>query len=693
MWCMWLLAAGLARPALAQLPYGVELDGLASFSTLSPFTDATTIFSAWQTYDPNGPALQLDSENYPTLGTKAQSSSFLRAYPGWRAGTPENRPVINYRISWEDGGAGGSSIFFINQSLINITSLALPNGHIQYTGTLPFQYDASSGEASLALRVDNTLANTTYAVSNLHIVPQQYINPQTNTAPIFREEFLRKVSMFSVLRMMDWQQTNSGGLDNLASPPSPFVDNRVVNWSDRVTTTSFSRTTTKGVPWEEIISLSNTFVRRDAQSHVVSKKDIWINIPDRASDDYINGLGSLLKLTLDPAVNIYLEYSNELWNTGSDVDRWRRVLQDARANITPQGQYGVLVNDGVDPNNDNRLIARQMAYKLTYFADMLKSIIDAPNTPVAASRIKPILAGQTPNSTFLQYSLDFLARRKYGDPATGNYQKGNLSNEIYGIAVAPYVGNDLGAAEPNYPDPPIPGDPDYATKLTQYNADRTTYLNWLFPVLNAYIDGPLKDGIDAHKNMANDYNISLQSYEAGQHLIARNPVQNIEINGGYKQDANRDPRMGDVYRHLLTMWAQESGGGVFSQFALISPYSSFGSWGLLEDLLQSTSPKWDVFTNLLGGDANLDGVVNFTDFQILEANFNHANMLWDQGDFNFDGKVDYQDFLIFRGRFTPDDPAAAQMVGAFELANVPEPGMGLLLGLAAATLLRRRRAA
>jgi hypothetical protein len=51
-------------------------------------------------------------------------------------------------------------------------------------------------------------------------VPVQYINPQTGTAPLFRQEFLRKISPFKVLRMMDWQQTNSGGLLDLDPKPS-----------------------------------------------------------------------------------------------------------------------------------------------------------------------------------------------------------------------------------------------------------------------------------------------------------------------------------------------------------------------------------------------------------------------------------------------------------------------------------------
>ena len=679
--------------ASALLPYSVELDGIASYSTISPFTDASNMFGAWAPYGGN-PAPTLSDDNYPTLGSMAETSTALNAYPGWRQGTPGNRPIINYQVTWDGGAAGGASVFFINRQLtLTAPPVALPNGQFRYTATLPFQYDSQSGESSLILRIDNSIAGQTSAVSNLHLIPQQYINPQNGTAPVYREEFLRKVSPFSVLRFMDWQQTNIGGLSNLPHPqPVPFVDNRVLNWSDRVKTTSFSRTGNQGVPWEEIITLSNAFVRHDTQNNVVSKKDIWINIPDRATDNYISGLGDLLKLSLDPSINIYLEYSNELWNTTSDVDRWKRVLQDAKANTTPQGTFGVAVNDGLDPGNDNRLVARQTAFQLTHAAEILRTILDNPNTSASASRIKPILGGQTPNLSIAQYAVDFLASRKYG-PAASGYKVGNLSSEISAVAIAPYVGNDLGAAEPVYPNPPASNDPDYAAKLAQYNADRQAYLNWLFPVLNSFVDNELKAGVASHKAMANAYGVNLESYEGGQHLIAANHVLNIDVNSGYKQDANRDARMGALYTHLLSMWATESGGGIFNQFSLVSPYSNFGSWGLLEELGQTSSPKWDVFLNILAGDANLDGVVDFTDFQILETNFNQQHTLWDQGDFNLDGKVDYLDFLIFRQRFAPADPDMASMVDSFGASAVPEPGSLALVGLAGAALLGRRKRA
>jgi hypothetical protein len=691
-------------------PFSVELDGLASFATISPFTDATTEFDPWVQIDDPSTVLglsQLSLDNYPILGVQAQATSFLRAYPGWKVGSPGNRPIIDYTVTWDGGGVDGSNqpldnVSFVNRQLTNFTSVVV-NGVRENSAILPFQYDDGSGEGSLALRIDNTLTGTTTAVSNLHLIPTQYIDPATGTAPLFREDFLRKISPFKVLRFMDWQETNGGGLPDLVNPPTPFSDPRTVDWvyanadpangqnvQGRASTTMFGRTGIKGVPYEEIISLAN-----------VAQKDIWINIPDRATTNYVTQLGTLLHDQLNPTSTIYVEFSNELWNTTGN-QRWQRVLQDALADTG--GLYPV--NDGNDPNNNLRTIYREAAKKVADFGAILRTQLG----PDAAARIKPILAGQTPAPQILQYGLEYLAQQKGVSPGTGV----DLSDVLGGIAVAPYVGNDLGNAElvktvPNGtpvlgPDGKPVLDPNgqqilgpdptgKAQSLDETQAEQTRYLNWLFPNLQNYVETNLRLDVRAEKQLADKYHLPLLSYEGGQHLIAFNGAFGVDLNGDFKVAANRDPRMGMLFVELTNMWSQETGGQLFNQFSLSSPYSDFGSWGLLESLDQTDSAKWDAFLGELAGDANLDGKVDFKDFQILEANFNKHHANWANADFNLDGVVDYNDFLIFRSKFLPTgaSPVQASLVEAFGAANVPEPGTISLVVAGVSLMMGRRR--
>jgi autotransporter-associated beta strand protein len=106
----------------------------------------------------------------------------------------------------------------------------------------------------------------------------------------------------------------------------------------------------------------------------------------------------------------------------------------------------------------------------------------------------------------------------------------------------------------------------------------------------------------------------------------------------------------------------------------------------------------------LYGDANLDGVVNGTDFGILAANFGQQVNNWDQGDFNYDGVVNGTDFGALAGNFgqqasgadvqLPSSDYAA--LDAFAAANgllsdVPEPATATLLLAAGIGFLSSRR--
>jgi hypothetical protein len=104
------------------------------------------------------------------------------------------------------------------------------------------------------------------------------------------------------------------------------------------------------------------------------------------------------------------------------------------------------------------------------------------------------------------------------------------------------------------------------------------------------------------------------------------------------------------------------------------------------------------------GDANLDGKVNGTDFDLMATNFNQAvTNGWDKGDFNYDGKVNGNDFVLLADNFnqfasqsavSATDVAALDTFAAangISLVNVPEPmsvGMMVTTGLG---IIRRRR--
>jgi hypothetical protein len=95
------------------------------------------------------------------------------------------------------------------------------------------------------------------------------------------------------------------------------------------------------------------------------------------------------------------------------------------------------------------------------------------------------------------------------------------------------------------------------------------------------------------------------------------------------------------------------------------------------------------------GDANLDGLVNLSDFNRLAANFGSTNADWSQGDFTYDANVNLQDFNRLAANFGQSAASGAGVTPqdwANLAAAVPEPGSaGALLGAATLLVHRRRR--
>ena len=115
------------------------------------------------------------------------------------------------------------------------------------------------------------------------------------------------------------------------------------------------------------------------------------------------------------------------------------------------------------------------------------------------------------------------------------------------------------------------------------------------------------------------------------------------------------------------------------------------------------SGQIEIMYTLLG-DANLDGKVNGTDFNLMATNFNQAvSAGWDKGDFNYDGKVNGSDFVLLAdnfNQFASQSAASAADLAALDsfaasnginLSNVPEPGCAGIMMMAGLGMLRRRR--
>lgn len=100
----------------------------------------------------------------------------------------------------------------------------------------------------------------------------------------------------------------------------------------------------------------------------------------------------------------------------------------------------------------------------------------------------------------------------------------------------------------------------------------------------------------------------------------------------------------------------------------------------------------DVFARL-GGDANLDGVVNVSDLGILATHYGQTVGVdwWENGDFNGDGVVNVSDLGILATNYGLDNNEYNLGGTSSPPGQVPEPGCLLIVGLTGLSLLRRKR--
>ena len=227
-------------------------------------------------------------------------------------------------------------------------------------------------------------------VRNVKLIRPGY---PANTKQTFSTPFLDAIKPFAAMRFLDYLQTN-----NYSHPANAQQYPAMTEWKNRRLPTDASQAEGPGKyggSWEVAAQLANE-----------TGKDMWINIPIAATDEYITGVANVLKKTANPNLHIYVEYSNEAWNSGFPQNWWLTAAAKAE-NLDGRIRYA---KREMEISNSFRKV----------FGD------DAMNT-----RIRPVLMWQEPEYYAVWEMLKWIDKT-YG-PA-GKF--------LYGVGGAAYFSSD-----------------------------------------------------------------------------------------------------------------------------------------------------------------------------------------------------------------------------------------------------------
>ncbi|SJM94856.1 PA14 domain-containing protein [Crenothrix polyspora] len=358
---------------------------------------------------------------------------------------------------------------------------------------------------------------------------------------LFHPLFLRSLVNYRAFRFMDPFSTN-------------VVDSnqkQLVNWTDRATPSKARWADQAGIPAEIAITLSNQM-----------KTDAWVNMPHRASDDYIRQFAKLTRQQLNPTRHVYVEYANEIWNTAFSAGSW---VEQQALSLWPGG-------------SDSPYTKRTNWYgkRTAEMCDIWKAEWKGEE-----NRVTCVLSGQSANTWTAKAALD-CSLWAAGKPCQ--------AHGIEAISMAPYFGNYLGS-------------PTNEAEVTAWTTASDGGLGKLFAELSSGgqistspAGGALAQAslwMQQYADVASTRKLRLLAYEGGQHLVGVGNVINNAALTNLFIAANRDPRMGDMYSQYLKNWRTITGGDLFINFSSMGQYGRYGSWGVLENMTQTSTPKYD----------------------------------------------------------------------------------------------------
>ncbi len=363
------------------------------------------------------------------------------------------------------------------------------------------ELSVTPSDNGIYLRIDRS--NRSNPVRNIKVWMPGFENAVSSFHPLY----LERLKPFSVIRFMDWMHTNTTD---------------IVTWSDRPQKDYYTQATNRGVALEYMIELCNEL-----------GADPWFCMPHTADDAYVYSFAKQVKQQLRPDLNVYVEWSNEVWNSQFKQHKWVQQVTDS------------------DSLSD--AFRKRWAYEANRDFNIWREVFADQS-----HRVIRLAVGQKDNPWVTETLTD------------------ELEGRFDAISCSTYFGF-TGSQE------------------SQLNAGTSPQqiLNW---AIQDITNGSVRRNYRAHGKLAEAWSetlgrtIPLIGYEGGQHYTA------YGLNPPWAQamiNAQRHPLMYDAYIANMREW-KDAGGSLFTAFNYVSTPSKWGSWGQLEYMDQdiAEAPKF-----------------------------------------------------------------------------------------------------
>lgn len=548
-------AAPVARPEIEAAtstpratPRGAIAVGLApvtDWAVQLPFLDIMKTARPWLGHLPG----QFGGIEYEAL----VEGGYIDAQ-GWVLGLPRTAGSVGTMILTDLPEAAAPStegryvLQYDGAGVIEATGRAT---NVRY-GRGEVRFDFTPGPGSVELRIQRTDAAN--PMRNITVVREDRLDLFQGGA-VFNPDFTALMAPFDTLRFMDWMETN---------------DSAQARWEDRplVTDASWAH---KGVPLEVMLALANSL-----------GKNLWVNIPHLADDEYIRNFAKTLRGGMDPARTAYVEYSNEVWNFQFAQTRWADAQAQARWGQRDVGTQFYAMRAAE--------IARMFSAEFDGTEGQLVNVISSQtgwlglednilNAPLVVAEGLP-----KPSEAFDAYAVTGYFGGILGLEERKEQVEGWLDESLLRATQAAQAQGLSGTARQT------------AIEAAQY--DHATALA-AQELTDGSVSGQNVDTVSDlanrvwpyHARVAEAAGLEMIMYEGGTHIVGIGPQVDDARLSAFFHHFNYTAEMGALYTALLDGWAQ-NGGRLFNAYSDIYVPTKWGSWGALRSLNDS-NPRWD----------------------------------------------------------------------------------------------------